>query len=592
MRRRPASGLLVTLLLLMGLGASHAGAAGTTEPAFLTLLQGRGLSGLCLDDPRVFTLDDLSSALAARRVPATAIVILNRTGETQRMCIGGRRYASWADYRRLHDSQGWDVVSGDDHTHLQPITSSTNLATQQTDWDETCGTLDAFRSHGFDASALYAYGGGPVVDSVQDAYVSKCFAYGRHYGSGLNNRSGMASPWYQSTLSVNGGRCNNTAAPCYTQHPAQRRYVLPSSLATLFRPSPGQWATFQNYNLVRGTRVGEAPTSYSWDCSSPDPRLHWTSLTELYCADDYLYALDHRGTGVTVTTPAAVARAWGRGSLPGVARPTGSSNPTAPTGLTATAVSSSSIQLGWNAVNGATGYRVSRSGSSGGPYGLVASPGTATYTDSGRTANTPYFYVVQAVNNSGASANSPQASATTRLATPSGVAATAVNSSQVDLSWSAVSGANSYKIARATSAAGPFGNIGVSSTTTYSDTGAAPGTMYFYVVQAQSASNWSANSRPVSVTTAPAPPTNLTATPQLGPQIDLSWDASYGATEYQVYRSTTSGSGYEPVGSPTSATSFSDTGVAPLTTYYYVVRAINVGGYSGDSNEASATTTV
>lgn len=65
------------------------------------------------------------------------------------------------------------------------------------------------------------------------------------------------------------------------------------------------------------------------------------------------------------------------------------------------------------------------------------------------------------------------------------------------------------------------------------------------------------------------------------------------AAGYRVYRATSEGGPYARVGDelPPDARSFSDTSVAPDTTYYYVVRAFNIRGESPNSNEACATTT-
>ena len=72
--------------------------------------------------------------------------------------------------------------------------------------------------------------------------------------------------------------------------------------------------------------------------------------------------------------------------------------------------------------------------------------------------------------------------------------------------------------------------------------------------------------------------------------ITLRWQPSYGATGYDVLRSTTSGSGYTAIASNLTAgkTSYVDTAVTAGTTYYYVVRAKNSVGTSGNSPQFGA----
>jgi hypothetical protein len=92
--------------------------------------------------------------------------------------------------------------------------------------------------------------------------------------------------------------------------------------------------------------------------------------------------------------------------------------PPAPTGLTAVA-GDGQVQLSWSATSGATGYNVKRSTTNGGPYANVnTSPVTSlSFTNTGLTNGTTYFYVVTAVNASGESPVSTQVSATPRAAT-------------------------------------------------------------------------------------------------------------------------------------------------------------------------------
>lgn len=91
--------------------------------------------------------------------------------------------------------------------------------------------------------------------------------------------------------------------------------------------------------------------------------------------------------------------------------------PAAPAGLTATAVGVGQINLSWGAVAGATEYHVLRSTTSGGPYSQIAITTATTYSDTGLTGGTTYFYVVRAFA-SCESANSNQASATAQSGGP------------------------------------------------------------------------------------------------------------------------------------------------------------------------------
>jgi len=86
---------------------------------------------------------------------------------------------------------------------------------------------------------------------------------------------------------------------------------------------------------------------------------------------------------------------------------------------------------------------------------------------------------------------------------------------------------------------------------------------------------------------APPAPGGLAATGG-DAQVVLTWNSSGGATSYNVKRATTSGGPYATVAS-VGTTGYTDTGVVNDTTYYYVVSAVNAGGESANSAQASAT---
>jgi fibronectin type 3 domain-containing protein len=175
-------------------------------------------------------------------------------------------------------------------------------------------------------------------------------------------------------------------------------------------------------------------------------------------------------------------------------------------------------------------------------------------------------------------------------AAPTGLSATAANA-QVNLSWSAGSGASAYYVKRSTTSGGPYTQIAAPAATNYTDNNLANGTKYFYVVSAYNSYGQSSNSAEVSATpTAPSPPTAPTGLTAItgNAQVALNWSASSGATSYNVKRSTTSGGPYTTVSSPT-VTNYTNTGLTNGTKYYYVVSAVSAAGESVNSAQVNAT---
>jgi chitodextrinase len=136
--------------------------------------------------------------------------------------------------------------------------------------------------------------------------------------------------------------------------------------------------------------------------------------------------------------------------------------------------------------------------------------------------------------------------------------------------------------------------VATSAATTYVDSGLSPATTYSYQVAAvDMAGNLSAESNSASVTTGAAPdttppsqPTGLTATAAGAVGANLSWTAStdnVGVTGYIVSRNGAQ------VATP-AATSFSDTGLSPATTYTYTVVARDAAGNQSTPASISVTT--
>jgi hypothetical protein len=167
-----------------------------------------------------------------------------------------------------------------------------------------------FTAKGFtNAWGEYAYGDNKSSKQVQEQVVSDCYAYGRKYTNGVNVESTMTPIGFQGTNSITGGpKCSDPTASCYTSN--GKVYQLPSTFETLLsRETGGEWIALQFYRLVTGSSR-YSPT-FSWDCTSSNSVDHWTSQTEMYCANDFDAILGAEVFGAITTDPATVATAWG-----------------------------------------------------------------------------------------------------------------------------------------------------------------------------------------------------------------------------------------------------------------------------------------
>ncbi|MDR1220670.1 MAG: fibronectin type III domain-containing protein [Treponema sp.] len=190
----------------------------------------------------------------------------------------------------------------------------------------------------------------------------------------------------------------------------------------------------------------------------------------------------------------------------------GTTAPNAPTGVTASALSSSSVNVSWTAAPGATSYKVYRSGSPSGTYTQVGSPSSASYTDTGLSSGTTYYYKVSAVNSAGESAQSSYTSATTSSSSsatvpsaPTGVSASAQSSSSISVSWTAAPGATSYKVYWSESMYGTYELDGTTTITTSFISGEwYPSSAGYFKVTAVNSAGESAYSSIVSATTSDA----------------------------------------------------------------------------------------
>lgn len=279
-----------------------------------------------------------------------------------------------------------------------------------------------------------------------------------------------------------------------------------------------------------------------------------------------------------------------------------------PSGLTATPLASDRIGLTWTN-NAPSWHRIIIQRCAGAGCSNFAAIDTldtgTTFTNFGLAGSTSYSYRVYTTLGATNSDFSNTATALTAAvpAAPSGLSATVVSSSQVNLAWLdnslnetqfAIERCTGEACSNFTSLASVNANI-----TTYTNGSLAGATTYRYRVRARDGGNFSSYSGIVTASTPPAPgapaaPSGLTVTAVATGRIDLSWTDNAGnETGYSVERCAGAGcTNFAAVltASTPNVTTFQNTGLAAATTYRYRVRMFNAAGNSLFSNAAQATT--
>ena len=354
-----------------------------------------------------------------------------------------------------------------------------------------------------------------------------------------------------------------------------------------------------------------APTVTGSTDSQGRPTLKWNAVTgaakyEVYRArskdGDYIKYSTVTGTSYTNTSYLAngttyyyKVRALGSDGTAGPDSTPVSVTYKAPFGaplVTGSKDSQGRPALKWDKVTDAAKYEVYRARSKNGTYSLMSTQSATGYTNTSYLANgTTYYYKVRALKANG-TASAYSSVVTITYGTVPTPAAPAMRSAKADsagitVSWDTAANAVAYNVYRTADAGSSWTQVASSvKGSSYKDTTVQKGVKYGYKVRGVAADGKTLG--PMSSTGVTAKVTAASTTPDYvklksaksdpGNGILLTWESAADAKTYNVYRKVDGASGWTPLASSVSGTSYRDTSGKRGTTYVYTVRGVAADG--------------
>ncbi len=449
-----------------------------------------------------------------------------------------------------------------------------------------------------------------IAQNAADTYGSLSFSYysdadtvsenlyvmhAHAYVDGVCTICGIADPTYEPPHEHSFGEWTVTTQPTCTEKGRETR------TCTRCNASETRDITSLGHAIVRHAAKAATCTEKGWAAYDTCSRCDYSTYKEIA-------ATGHHHNAV-VTAPTCTAKGYtthtcntcgnsykdnytnalghsyasGKCTRCGAADPNYKPAPKAPA-LKITTVSGKP-KISWNAVDGAVKYWVYRS-TDGKNFKYYDRTNNTSYTNKSTEIGTTYYYKVKAVNaNNVASDYSVSKGIRCKPAAPT-VSIYRTNG-KPKLSWKAVSGAKKYWIYRSTDGVN-FKYWDCTTKTSYTNSGAASGTKYYYHVKAVAVVNGknvvSANSSKKSLLTSLAKPSVSITTSNGKPK--LTWKAVTGADKYYIYRST-DGKTFKYWDS-TTKTSYINSGAKKNTKYYYKVKAVCASNSNANSAQSSA----
>jgi hypothetical protein len=282
--------------------------------------------------------------------------------------------------------------------------------------------------------------------------------------------------------------------------------------------------------------------------------------------------------------------------------------PNPPSNLVATPVAINEIDLTWtDNSNNEDAFFIERAPGTSTKWAQIAKvgPNVTSYHNIDLPPSTGYSYRVQSSGKVGVSAYSNTAYAVTLgtpPAAPTSLVATAVSTSEIDLTWTDNSANETgFRIERAPGGTTNFVEIATvgANVASYHDVSLPSGTPYSYQVRSYNGGGNSAYTNTASATTqspasVPAAPSNLVATASttVSSVVHLTWNDNSSNELYFVVEESANGGAFVALtpNVPANSVAADVSGRLGNTTLTYRIRAYNAAGYSTYSNVSTTTT--
>lgn len=247
----------------------------------------------------------------------------------------------------------------------------------------------------------------------------------------------------------------------------------------------------------------------------------------------------------------------------------------------ATAISSSKIELTWESVEQAEGYAIYRKGPTESGYRKLKTAYSTVYVDSSVSAGVTYYYKVIPISRE-TGKETPGFQTSLKAKAPKQVSidrVTAKSPTKLMVTWQPSEGSSGYKVLRAESKAGNYQEIAQidgKRTCSYLDENVVPGKNYFYKVRPVNQGQKGAGSDSDPVQGRTMPKTMITSITSLSSsRIQITWKKVSNAQTYEIYRSAQKDGGFKKIASVRrNVRSYTDQTVKSGKKYYYKIVVI------------------